>query len=105
MENMDRQTGLSADTITDRLIEILEDMTSDWDTGFSGGISAQTMLIADLAFESIDIVQLVVAIEEKFKKRKLPFEKLLMVDGRYVDDLSVGDVARFLETNLQEARQ
>ena len=45
--------------------------------------------IGDLGFESIDIVQFVVALEENFKRRDMPFEKLLMIDGRYVDELSV----------------
>jgi hypothetical protein len=35
-------------------------------------------------------------IEERFRRRKLPFEKLLMADGRYRDDVTVGEVAEFL---------
>ena len=78
------------------LIRILEDMTSDWDMEFGGAIGPDTGLIADLAFESIDVVQFVVAIEERFRRRGLPFEEFLMVDGRYVDEIKVGDAADFL---------
>lgn len=58
-----------------------------------------TRLLADLGFESIDIIQLVVAIQEDILKRKLSFDKLLMKDGRYVDDLSIGQIADYLATS------
>ena len=78
------------------LVEIITDMTSDWDTEFEGQIGADTRLIQDLCFESIDIVHLVVAIETKFDRRDLAFEEVLMADGRYVDELTIGQVAAFL---------
>jgi acyl carrier protein len=83
-------------SILQELILILKDMTSDWDLEYSGGITPETGLICDLTFQSIDMVQLLVAIEERFKHRNLPFEKLLMTDGRYVDELRVKEVADFL---------
>jgi acyl carrier protein len=43
---------------------------------------------------------LIVAIEERFKKTGLPFEELLMTDGRYVDDLRVSELVGFLDTHL-----
>ena len=82
--------------ITQKLIAILEDFTQDWDSEFEGQMDRGTLLVADLAFESIDIIQLVVAIEEDFGRSKLPFNQLLMKDGRYVNDLSVGQIADFL---------
>jgi acyl carrier protein len=91
----------SKEALLQEIIRILEYMTSDWDLGFSGGIKHDTRLIADLAFESIDVVEFVVAIEEQFMQRDLPFEKLLMVDGRYVDDLHVVEVVDFLHEHLK----
>lgn len=91
---------VNTDSIESRVIGVLYDMTSDWDTDMEGEIDRETRLIADLAFESIDIVQLVVAVETEFQARGIPFEKLLMIDGRYVDDLSVGDMVNFLTANL-----
>lgn len=82
------------------LVAILEDLTSDWDTGFSGSIGPETSLIAELGFESIDVVHLIVTLEERFERQDLPFESLLMRGGRYVSDLSVGDLSGFLETHL-----
>lgn len=83
-------------TIVTRLAALLTDFTQDWDHVHEGEIGRDTKLLADLGFESIDIIQLVVAIEEEFGKHKLPFNQLLMKDGRYVDDLSVGQIADFL---------
>lgn len=88
------------ESITQRLVAVLEDFTQDWDSEFEGEMGRETKLLADLSFESIDIIQLVVAIEEEFGKRKLPFEKLLMKDGRYVDDLSIGQISDFLAQQL-----
>jgi acyl carrier protein len=62
-------------------------------------MSRDTRLLADLGFESIDIIQLVVAIQEEILRRKLSFDKLLMRDGRYVDDLSIGQIADYLAAN------
>jgi len=82
------------------VIAILTDMTSDWDLSFSDPISGETRLMGDLAFESIDVVQLVVAIEAHVKRRHMHFEQLLMVDGRYVQELQVKQIADFLAQQL-----
>jgi acyl carrier protein len=90
----------SQDLITKELISILKGMTSGWDIELSGEIGPDTLLVQNLRFESIDMVQLVVAIAEKFALRDLPIQKLLMVDGRYVDDLDVATIVTFLKMNL-----
>ena len=86
----------TSDELVPRLIELLKDFTQDWDNEFEGEMTRETKLLGDLGFESIDIIQLVVAIEQMVGKRKLPFDKLLMKDGRYVDDLAIGQIADFL---------
>jgi len=91
---------LDRDVLTEKVIAILEEMTSDWDLDYDGGIRPSTCLISDLTCESIDIVQFVVALEECFHRRDLPFERLLMANGRYIEDLTVNDVVDFLEANL-----
>ena len=102
---MDRQSAGAAshdaDTILNGVVEILEDMTKEWDTGFSGRIGPDTSLMNNLTFESIDIVMLIVAIEERFGKKGLPFEELLMTDGHYVDDLKVSQIVGFLTKQLR----
>ncbi len=82
--------------IENRLITTLQEFIADW--GMSVDIDRDTTLVEDLEFDSIDIIQLIVAIETKFGKRNPGFQELLIKDGRYVDDLSVGTIADFLAT-------
>lgn len=99
--NTERSTvDVRTGDMTTELVAVLEDITGDWETGFAGTIGAETRLIADLGFESIDVVHLIVALEERFQRTDLPFENLLMKDGRYVSDLRVGEVAGFLSRHL-----
>ncbi|WP_428309389.1 acyl carrier protein [Hydrocarboniphaga sp.] len=90
----------SSDQLVGQLSELLKDFTQDWDNEYEGEMTRDTRLLGDLGFESIDIIQLVVAIEQMVKKSKLPFNELLMRDGRYVDDLSIGQIADFVATKL-----
>jgi acyl carrier protein len=92
----------SREEILQGLVQILEDMTSDWDMEYEGGIGGQTRLIGDLEFESIDVVQWILAIEERFERKKLPFERLIMRDGRYVDEIEVGRAVDFLFEELNK---
>ncbi len=98
----DLSTGIPATSaaLTGKLITLLEDFTQDWDHEFEGGMNRETRLLADLGFESIDIIQLIVAIEEDITRKKVAFDKLLMKDGRYVDDLSIGQIADFLAAQV-----
>jgi acyl carrier protein len=84
------------------LVAMLEDMTSDWDTEFDEAIGPQTRLIGDLEFESIDVVQFILGIEELYRRKKLPFERLIMRDGRYVSEILVGDAVDFLHEELNK---
>jgi acyl carrier protein len=100
MESDVISSKFSKETILQDLIHILENMTYDWDMEFTGPIGPATKLIADLAYESIDVVQFIVAIEERFQRRGLPFEELVMVDGRYVDEIKVSETVDFLFRHL-----
>jgi acyl carrier protein len=90
----------SSDQLVGQLSELLKDFTQDWDNEFEGEMTRDTKLLGDLGFESIDIIQLVVAIEQMVHKSKMPFNELLMRDGRYVDDLSIGQIADFVATKI-----
>ena len=83
-----------------KVVGVLKDMTEDWDLDLPDGINAQTSLVEDLAFESIDIVQFAVSVEQAFDRKGLPFEKLFMEDGDYVDDMRVSQVVDFLGKEL-----
>lgn len=89
----------SGKTIEAVLIEIIEDLIQDWGVDIEDGISAETTLVEDLEFASVDIIQLCVAIEQHYEK-KLGFQDLLMNDGRYVSDLSISQIGYFVQTKL-----
>lgn len=97
---MNKEPHFSEEIILTYIVEILQDMTADWDTDFSGPIGPDTRLVDDLGFESIDIVQFIVAIEERFQRRGLPWEEIIMTDGRYVDDIKIGDTTTLLFPHL-----
>lgn len=94
--------SVSRDVVVKQLVEVLEDMTSDWDIEFSGKIAEETMLVGDLAFESIDVVHLIVTLGQIYEEKDLGFERILIEDGRYVSDLSVAQIADFLAKTLAE---
>lgn len=104
MGEQQMENSMDSGQILTNLVEILEEITQDWDTELSGKIGPDTSLMNDLTFESIDVVMLIVAIEDRFKKSGLPFDELLMIDGRYVDDLHVSEVVGFLDKHLNNGR-
>lgn len=101
MSTPEKTSVFSREEIQSRVIAVLEDMTADWELDSTEGIEPQTRLMEDLAFESIDVVQLVVAIEKEFDRKGLPFEKLFMHEGDYVDEILVKEVVDFLMENLK----
>lgn len=84
-----------------RICQLILAIAQDWDE--EEQIEADTLLIADLGFASIDFVQLVVDIEAAFKQ-KLGFQELLMPDGKYVDDLSVLALTQFVEQRFKSTK-
>ena len=86
--------------IRSELLGILQDVTSDWD-GFDGQFSDGTRLVGDVSFESVEIVQLMVAIEQHFQLKRMATSRLLMENGRYVEDVTVGQIITFLSEELQ----
>ena len=82
--------------ILNDVIKIITEMTQDWENELSGQISGETRLIGDLGFESIDVVMLTGEIHRHYKRKKFPFERLFISQGRYVDDVQVSALADFL---------
>lgn len=86
--------------LEEAVVEVLTDLTADWELDLDGGIGLGTRLMADLAFESIDVVQFIVSLEQKLGRKGIPFENLFMRDGDYVHELTVQEIVAFLEANL-----
>ncbi|MCK7501611.1 MAG: acyl carrier protein [Comamonadaceae bacterium] len=80
------------------VVAVVEDLTQDWGLDVEA-LGAATRLAADLDFASVDIIQLCVALEQTFGRR-LGFQDLLMKDGSYVGDLTLGQFAGFVDARL-----
>ena len=91
---------LNTESIQAKVIAVLQDMIADWELDDLNEIDAETKLMEDLAFESLDVVQFVVSLEKEFEKRNLPFQNLFMHDGDYVDEINVKEVVEFLNKNI-----
>jgi acyl carrier protein len=92
--------------ILDRIVSMLQDLAKDWD--YSAPVGPATRLFADLGFESLDAVVLGTAIQERYQQQ-MPFAELLAdVGQRSTPDLTVGELAEFVEAHVsadvQEAR-
>ena len=83
-----------------RLKETLAEFVQDW--GVDAEITPETSLVEDLEFDSIDVIQFVVAVETAFGSRNIGFQELLMQEGRYVDDLKVSEITAFLGERLAQ---
>lgn len=81
------------------ICEAVEELLEALDVELDDALSAETMLVEDAEFSSIDFVQLIVSIEEKLG-RKVGFQDMLMQDGNYVDDLSIRQVVDFTVNRL-----
>ena len=69
----------------------LENLMQDWD--IDEPIRRETRVVADLGFESIDLIQMVAELERAFQLPGGSLVDMLIAGGRYVDDLSVGEIA------------
>jgi len=90
------------DTTLATVVAIVNDLTQDWGLDHTGPPGAMTLLAAELQFTSVDIIQLCVALEECFDRR-FGFQDLLMRDGSYVGDLSLGQLSSFIDTQLTKS--
>ena len=87
-------------SIETSVIDIVTDLTQDWGIDLNGGIKGWTLLVSELEFASVDIIQLCVAVEQHFD-RKFRFQDLLMRNGSYISDLSINQLARFVDDRLE----
>lgn len=92
--------NLAEADIQPAVVSVLEDLTADWDLDLDGGIGPDTRLMNDLSFESIDVVQFIVSLEQRLETKGIPFENLFMRDGDYVHELTVREIVDFLKSNL-----
>lgn len=82
------------------VIAVLGDITQDWGLDPGQKFNAETLLARDVGFTSIDLIQFCVALDQSFGAR-LGFQDLLMKDGSYIGDVSLGQIAEFIHSRMQ----
>lgn len=80
--------------VVEALMELLEEMGEE-----PGEIEPTTMLNANLGISSVDAIHLMILLEDRLEK-PLSFEKLAVRDGEYVQDLSAGELSKFVGDSL-----
>src|SRR5437867_4200762 len=85
---------VTREAISSDLFGLLNQLARDWE--YSGDISSEKFLFADLGFESIDAVVLASFIQEHYR-RQFPFPELLAELGRRdVQDIRLGELVEFI---------
>ena len=81
---------------------IVKNIMKDW--GLDAEVDDGTLLIQDLGFTSMGIIDLIATLETRYQ-RKLPYESLVtFADGSYRSELAVKDLAEFIQKNFDVAR-
>ena len=85
------------------VLNLVQTVVQDWE--FDSPVTEQTRLYGDLAFESLDLVVLGAAVQERFAQT-FPFPDLFAEIGqRDVRDLTIGELVDFLERHLVDQAQ
>jgi len=87
----------SRQEILDYLLQKMGELTQDWD--YPDPVSPESRLFTELGFESLDAVVLCTAIQEHYQT-PMPFAELLAEIGQQPRDLSIGELAAFVNTHL-----
>lgn len=92
---------VSRDVILTDVLNLLNQLARDWE--YSGEITPDTWLFADLGFESIDAVILASFVQEHYG-RPFPFPQLLADIGqRDIKDLRISELVGFIHQHLNGA--
>ena len=92
---------VTEDSILTDVLNLLNELSRDWE--YSGEITPDTWLFADLGFESIDAVILASFVQEHYG-RPFPFPQFLAEIGqREVKDLRISELVGFIHQHLNGA--
>ena len=94
-------SAANREAILTDVLELVNELARDWE--YSGTISPDTFLFADLGFESIDAVVLASFIQERYHQQ-FPFPQLLAELGRReVKDIRLAELVEFIHVHLDGA--
>ncbi len=90
----------SREQILQYVLHVFEELRSDWD--YSDPIGPQSRLVADLTFESLDLVVLGTSIQEHYQAQ-IPFAEFLAEIGQRAQrDATVAELVDFVHRQLGE---
>ena len=92
---------LTKQQIQTDILDILNKTTKEWDFD-SNEIEPKTKLVEELDFSSLDLMHLMASVDMRFQRR-LPYDKIILKDGQYVDEISVEELINFVYHNFDEA--
>jgi len=88
-----------SDILADILV-LLRELADDWE--YSGTINGDTCLVADMGLESLDVVILGLAVQERYGQT-MPFAELLVEIGQRDErDMSVGEWVDFIHKHVND---
>jgi len=91
---------IDKESVMANVLTLFAELARDWE--YSGEISPETFLFADLGFESIDAVVLASHVQDHYQ-RQFPFPELLAELGRrQVKDIRVGELVDFIHSHLDD---
>lgn len=94
--------GVTKEGIFQDLLGILDRLSEDWE--YAGEITPDTLVLAELELESIDLVVLGEHVEEHYGK-PLPFvEFLTELAQREKSDIRLSDIVDFIHTHLNGSK-
>lgn len=81
------------------ILQLTRDFIEEW--GLEDiAVTKDTRIKADIGFDSSDTMQLFAAISEHYSGTDFTFQELVVRDGKFVDDLSLGQIAVFVLRKL-----
>jgi len=89
----------SPDKVRADIVMLLRQLADDWE--YNGDITDSTRMLADLGFESLDVVVLATVVQEHYQQ-VLPFPEFFADIGqRTVRDVTVGEWVTFVGEHLK----
>ncbi len=92
---------LTKNEIETILIDILQDMIEMYELP-EVDLDEHTKLIETLGFSSVDIMHMLATADMRFQTH-VPYEDMVMKDGEYVTEFTIGQIRDFVSENLHKA--
>ena len=78
------------------VLDLITRLAEDWE--YEGEVTPNTLLFGDLGLESLDLVVLGTAIQERYGR--VPFAEFLTdIGSRATQDVSIGQLVTFIDEN------